>query len=73
MVDPKKSNKSECEVYPDHVVTVILRLGTGATILSTRLLERPHMAQSKLSLALPESNWEMRIKSSSDKVPTLVH
>jgi hypothetical protein len=72
-VDPKKSNKSECGVYPNQAVPVIPQIRDMRYSPKYKVTGTPSHGTSRLTLALPESNREKHPKSSSDKVPTPVH
>jgi hypothetical protein len=72
-IDPEKSNKSECGVYLDQAVPVIPLIRDRRYSPKYKVTGTPSHGTSKLTLALPGANWEKHLKSSSDKVPTLVH
>jgi hypothetical protein len=72
-VDPKKSNKSECGVYPDQAVPVIPQIRKRCYSPKYRVTGTPSHGTSWITLALPGGNRETHLKSSSDKIPALVH
>jgi hypothetical protein len=72
-VDPKKSNKSECRVYPNQAVPIISQIRDSRYNPKYKVTRTPSHGTFRITLALPGSNREKHLKSSSDKVPALVH
>jgi hypothetical protein len=72
-VDPKSSNKSECGVYPDQAVPVIPQIRKRCYSPKYKVTGTPSQLTSRITLALPGANRETHLKSSSDKIPVLVH
>jgi hypothetical protein len=72
-VDPKKTNKSECGVYPDQAVPVIPQVRKRCYSPKYKVTGTPSHGSSRITLALPGANRETHLKSSSDKIPALVH
>jgi hypothetical protein len=72
-VDPKESNKSECRVYPNQVVPVIPQIRDRRYSPKYKVTGTPSHDTSRLTFALPGANREKHLKSSSYKVPALVH
>jgi hypothetical protein len=70
---PKKSNKSECGVYPDQAVRVIPQIRDRCYSPKYKVTGTPSHGTSRITLALPRANREKHLKSSNDKVPALVH
>jgi hypothetical protein len=72
-VDPKNSNKSKCGVYPDQAVPVIPQIRKRCYSPKYKVTGTPSHGPSMITLALPGANRETHLKSSSDKIPALVH
>jgi hypothetical protein len=72
-VDPKNSNKSKCRVYPDQAVPVIPQIRKRCYSPKYKVTEMPSHGPSRITLALLGANRETHLKSSSDKIPALVH
>jgi hypothetical protein len=72
-MDPKKSNKSECGVYPDLAVPIIPQIRKRCYSPKYKVTGMPSHGTSRITFALSGANQEMHLKSSSDKIPALVH
>jgi HSP20 family molecular chaperone IbpA len=58
---------------PDQVVHVIPQIRDRRYSPKYKVTETPSHGTYRLTLALPGANREKHLKSSSDKVPALVH
>jgi hypothetical protein len=72
-VDPKNSNKSKCGVYLDQEVPVIPQIRKRCYSPKYKVTGMPSHGPSRITLGLPGANRETHLKSSSDKIPALVH
>jgi hypothetical protein len=71
-VDPKKSDKSECGVYPNQAVLVIPQIRKRCYSPKYKVTRTPSHGTSRITLALPGANRETHLKTRSDKIPALV-
>jgi hypothetical protein len=70
---PQETNKSECGVYPDQAVPVIPQIRKRCYSPKYKVTRTSSHGPSRIPLALPGANRETHLKSSSDKIPALVH
>jgi hypothetical protein len=70
---PRASFPLPSLVYPDQAVPVIPQIRKRCYSPKYKVTGTPSHGPYRITLALPGANRETHLKSSSDKIPALVH